>query len=661
MAASLVWWTDYDSSKFPNSMPAPQTFTRQHAIGGAIGVALLLFALVYRFFPQALNVPESATHAPAALQPNVTAQAQTRRALVPAESELQAGPPISLAPSAVIAQRARGSAMAQRGGNAAIGALLAEADRSASQGDLIGAGADSAVSLVLQASAMAPEDAHVRAALSNLHARLFADALQALAANDPDYAREDLDALKRLPGTTSDVHSLALRISAAEQVRPLVEQAAALMQAGHMEGAGADNALAIYRKVLALDPENAVARQGLEQVQRAALDRALTAAAQDQDAKADAALADAAAILPSSAALADTRARIQAMRDQRSLGLVAQAQSALDAGNQALAQTLAGQARKLGDGADMEALLQRINDARTYANFHPGQVISDRYLDLVGTAPPMVVVPLGKFEMGSPNNERGHASAEQPQHEVDIARGFAIGRTEVTVAQFREFVRASGYVPDSDKLGGASVYDENSGRMQMVASADWQDDYAGKRAHDNDPVVNISWNDAQAYAEWLSQHTGKHYRLPSEAEFEYALRGGTSTPYWWGDGTPRTPVENLTGSGDRSPSHRSWSNAFQDYDDGYWGPAPVMSFAANPFGLYDIDGNVSEWVADCWHENYTRAPRDGSAWVNPGCDERVIRGGSWGSAPEQDRSAFRQAAPITARSGRVGFRIVRAL
>lgn len=642
-------------------MPAPQTFTRQHAIGGAIGVALLLFALVYRFFPQALSVPESATHAPAAAQQNIATQGPTHHVLMPAESELQAGPPISLAPSAVIAARARGSALAQHGGNAAVGALLAEADRAAAQGNLSGAGEDSAITLVLQAAAMDPRDAHVRAALSNLHARLFADALQALAANDLESARNDLAALKRLPDATGDARSLALRITAADKVRPLVEQAAALMQAGHMEGPGDDNALAIYRKVLVLDPENAVARQGMEQVQRAALDRALTAAAQNQDAKADAALEDAAAILPSSAALADTRARIYAMRGQRSLSLLAQARSALDAGNLALAQSLAGQARKLGDSAEVEALLQRINDARTYASYHPGQVVSDHFLDLVGTAPAMVVVPLGKFEMGSPLSERGHASAEQPQHKVDIAHGFAIGRTEVTVAQFREFVRASGYVPDSDKLGGASVYDENSGRMQMVSNADWQDDYAGKRAHDDDPVVNVSWNDAQAYVQWLSQHTGKHYRLPSEAEFEYALRGGTTTPYWWGDGTPRTPVENLTGSGDRSPSHRSWSNAFRDYDDGYWGPAPVMSFAANPFGLYDMDGNVSEWVADCWHDNYTRAPRDGSAWVNPGCDERVIRGGSWGSAPDQDRSAFRQAAPAAARSGRVGFRVVRDL
>ncbi|TAN00671.1 MAG: formylglycine-generating enzyme family protein, partial [Rhodanobacteraceae bacterium] len=328
-------------------------------------------------------------------------------------------------------------------------------------------------------------------------------------------------------------------------------------------------------------------------------------------------------------------------------------------GNLDLAQRLAEQATALGASTDV--FLAKLQNAREYASYHPGQVFTDHFLDIVGQAPPVVVVPRGSFPMGSPQRSRAQTSAEQPQHEVTIARGFAMARAEVTVAEFRAFVHASGYVPDSDRLGGASVYDETNGRMQTRAGVDWQDDYAGQRARDDDPVVNVSWNDAHAYAQWLSKHTGKHYRLPTEAEYEYAERAGTTTLYWWGDGTPSRKVENLTGSGDRSPAHRSWANAFEGYSDGYWGPAPVMSFLPNPFGLYDISGNVSEWVQDCWHENYVRAPTDGSAWVNPGCDERVIRGGSWGSAPDQDRSAFRQGAPADARSGRVGFRVVRDL
>jgi formylglycine-generating enzyme required for sulfatase activity len=248
-----------------------------------------------------------------------------------------------------------------------------------------------------------------------------------------------------------------------------------------------------------------------------------------------------------------------------------------------------------------------------------------------------------------------------PQHEVTLGKGFAMARSDITVGQFRQFVRASGYQPDSVRLGGASVYDERSGALRDDPRATWQDDYAGHKAADNLPVVNISWNDAEVYANWLSQRTGKLYRLPSEAEFEYALRGGTTTRYWWGNGTPKQKVENVTGSGDRSRNGRHWSHAFRGYSDGYWGPAPVMSFLPNPFGLYDIDGNVSEWVADCWHDNYIRAPDDGSAWLNPGCKVHVLRGGSWGSSPEQVRSAYRQGADADVRSGRVGFRVVRQL
>ncbi|HEX7369852.1 MAG TPA: formylglycine-generating enzyme family protein [Rhodanobacteraceae bacterium] len=634
--------------------------TRQHAIGGAIGVVVLAFALVYRFFPEALKVEPSMLKSHSALVSSSPANAKfARRKLTPAESELNAGPPISLAPAAVIAARARENAFGSKLGKGKVATLLTEAGKSADAGNLIGPDPNSALALVLEAAQQAPNDAHVKTAVSLLHARLVANVQQSLATGDADAARADLDALKKLPGPQSDLVTLAARIDAAAKVQPLLEQASELSQKGKLEGPGDDTALAVYRKVLALDPENVVARQGLLRVQQAALDRALTAAAQNEDMKADKALADAAAIMPSSSALTATRARITSMRSGRADNLMAQAESALDAGNLELAQALAKQAAALGAATD--DFVAKVQNAREYASYHPGQVITDHFLDIVGQAPAMVVIPRGSFLMGAPARSRVQAGAEQPQHTVAIAKGFAMARAEVTVAQFRAFVRASGYVPDSDRLGGASVYDEANGRMQMRPGVDWRDNYAGQHAKDNDPVVNVSWNDANAYAQWLAKHTGKHYRLPTEAEYEYAERAGTTTPYWWGAGTPTRKVENLTGSGDRSPAHRSWANAFKDYSDGYWGPAPVMSFLPNPFGLYDMSGNVSEWVEDCWHENYVRAPSDGSAWVNPGCDERVIRGGSWGSAPDQDHSAFRMGAAADSRSGRVGFRVARDL
>ena len=206
------------------------------------------------------------------------------------------------------------------------------------------------------------------------------------------------------------------------------------------------------------------------------------------------------------------------------------------------------------------------------------------------------------------------------------------------------------------------MYDEESGRIIDRRGITWRNDYLGNKAADDLPVIHISWNDANAYARWLSARTGKNYRLPSEAEFEYALRAGSTTRYPWGDGDPTKVFGNVTGDGDRSPRlKRSWAKAFPHYDDRYWGPAPVASFPPNKFGLRDIDGNVSEWVEDCWHDNYMRAPADSSAWINPGCTNHVIRGGSWGSSPDQERSAFRTYAPSDTRSARVGMRVARDL
>jgi formylglycine-generating enzyme required for sulfatase activity len=118
---------------------------------------------------------------------------------------------------------------------------------------------------------------------------------------------------------------------------------------------------------------------------------------------------------------------------------------------------------------------------------------------------------------------------------------------------------------------------------------------------------------------------------------------------------------NFTGALDASPGGRRWRNAFQGYGDGWWGPAPAGAFAPNAFGLHDMDGNVSEWVADCWHESFRRAPLDGGAWVNPGCRTRVVRGGSWASAPEQVRTSWRLASEADTTNARLGFRVVRDL
>jgi formylglycine-generating enzyme required for sulfatase activity len=263
--------------------------------------------------------------------------------------------------------------------------------------------------------------------------------------------------------------------------------------------------------------------------------------------------------------------------------------------------------------------------------------------------------------MGSPESEPGRSGSEGPQRGIRLARGLAMGQTELTVADFRLFVEATGFITDAEKSGWSTAYQERSGRVVRTRQVSWRENYKGDAAKDKLPVLHVSFNDASAYAAWLSQQTGQRYRLPTEAEFEYALRAGTQSLYWWGDGTPNQMVENLTGQRDRSRSKREWNIAFAGYGDGYWGPAPVRSFQPNPFGLYDLGGNVSEWVEDCWHDSYARAPEDSSAWVNPGCVRRVLRGGSWGSPPEQSRSAYRQGVSAENRGSRIGFRLVREL
>ena len=240
-------------------------------------------------------------------------------------------------------------------------------------------------------------------------------------------------------------------------------------------------------------------------------------------------------------------------------------------------------------------------------------------------------------------------------------RGFAMSRTEVTVGQFRQFVEATGYEPTATHRGFSLAYDELSGNFVRRSNVGWHNAYDGSRASDDLPVVHVSARDADAYAKWLSERSGQRYHVASEAQFEYALRAGSRARYPWGNGTPPKGIGNLTGALDHSTSGRQWTNAFPGYGDGYWGPAPVGRFAPNAFGLHDLDGNVSEWVADCWHDGYRRAPNDGGAWVNPGCRSRVVRGGAWASAPEQTRSAWRAPAGVDTTNARIGFRVVREL
>ncbi len=274
--------------------------------------------------------------------------------------------------------------------------------------------------------------------------------------------------------------------------------------------------------------------------------------------------------------------------------------------------------RRTGLMALMVALLLVIGGGYLYLQqkaerFPAGKVFRD-----CEDCPEMVVIPAGRFRMGDLNG--GGRAEEKPVHAVRIAKRFAMGRYEVTFAEYDRYAQATGKEKPDDKGWGRGNY----------------------------PVRNVSWQDAQGYAKWLSQETGQHYRLPSEAEWEYAARAGSTTTYYWGN----------------SPSGRH-ANADEDYydwpSDGYEYTAPTGSFQPNQFGLYDMSGNVWEWVEDCWHDNYQGAPVDGSAWVSGGdCGIRVLRGGSFVEDPAGVRPAIRTGAAFRETIGG-GFRLVRTL
>ena len=253
----------------------------------------------------------------------------------------------------------------------------------------------------------------------------------------------------------------------------------------------------------------------------------------------------------------------------------------------------------------------------------PGDVFRD-----TAEGPEMVVIPAGRFTMGSPSTETGRAGDEGPAHVVAIAKSFAAGKYEVTFAEWDACVVGGG-------CNGYRPADQGWGR--------------GSR-----PVINVSWEDAKAYVGWLSQRTGQQYRLLTESEWEYAARAGTSTRYWWGDLVGRGNA-NCDGCGTQWDGKQT---------------APAGSFKPNAFGLHDMLGNVLEWVEDCWHDRYTGAPTDGTAWtVNCTDTSRGLRGGSWFYYSVNARSADRNCNYADVRDpgyadfriGDYGFRVARTL
>jgi formylglycine-generating enzyme required for sulfatase activity len=453
-----------------------------------------------------------------------------------------------------------------------------------------------------------------------------------------------------------------LQIKQQQAVEEELAAARKALQEGRIDQPPHDCAWSRYRAALDLDPQNAQAMEGLKRVQKLMISQALLTARELDFETADRMLEDSAMVLESPELIEQAREDMADFRVGYVEELEVKAVTAMDSGDFNRAEHHLIELIALGGaGSTVSQLRRRLEESKIYGGFKPGQIIRDHFINQGFWTPESVVVLAGSFQMGSSAFEEGRVDNEGPRHRVTFRRGFAIGKTEVTVAQFRKFVDKTGYKTDAEKHGLSIVYNHHSSRLTNRDDVTWEMNYEGQRAGEQDPVVHVSWNDATAFTQWLARGTGKPYRLPTEAEFEYALRGGMNTRYWWGDSSPSRPVENLTGEHDVSRSRRQWSTFFEGYEDKFWGPAPVSSFEPNPFGLHDAAGNVGEWVRDCWHDTYLRAPTDGSAWLNPGCKLRIIRGGYWASSPDQARSAFRLSAKPDRRDARVGFRIARDL
>ena len=254
------------------------------------------------------------------------------------------------------------------------------------------------------------------------------------------------------------------------------------------------------------------------------------------------------------------------------------------------------------------------SDSIKQIDYKPGLIFSDCH-----DCPELVVIPSGNFIMGLKDSGK----FSQPEHKVKIIKPFAMGRFEVKFSEWTACLIGGGCKNNPD--------DHQWGRK-------------------NRPVINITYFDVKEYLTWISEKTGFLYRLPSEAEWEYANRAGTRTLWWWGDKVGK--------------NHANCKDCKSPWSDGgnkTHGTAPVGMFKPNPFGLYDTTANVFEWVNDCWNESYHGAPQNGTSWLKGNCNFRVIRGGSFYYFSKVGRSAYRSKNPPNVKSYWLGFRVLREL
>lgn len=285
----------------------------------------------------------------------------------------------------------------------------------------------------------------------------------------------------------------------------------------------------------------------------------------------------------------------------------------------------------------------------------PGEVFRD-----CSDCPEVVAIPPGSIQMGSDGTELDGESNERPRHLVTIPAPLGVGRYEVTIEEFGRFVEATGYRASSVCYADP----DGDGQYEDLAASGYGWSKPGFPRYEQgarEPVTCVTWHDAQAYVAWLSKRTGKKYRLLTEAEWEYAVRAGSTTPFHWG--TERASGCAYGNGADKNVlALKWWPSKWPVWpcDDAHLYTSPVGSYKPNQFGLFDMVGNVSEWVQDCYVEDYDDAPSDGSA-VDGACVYRVVRGGNWGNSPNRERSASRDWEKPAMTGHSFGFRVAREI
>ncbi|MES9897945.1 MAG: formylglycine-generating enzyme family protein [Sedimenticola sp.] len=275
----------------------------------------------------------------------------------------------------------------------------------------------------------------------------------------------------------------------------------------------------------------------------------------------------------------------------------------------------------------------------------------------VNFEPEMIAIPAGSSRMGA-NTGTSH---ERPVHRITLP-AFELSKHEITRGQYRQFAKETGYRTDAERNSGGNqgCYAYQGGiRFGWTRGMSWR--FAGFAQKDDHPAICISFNDAMAYVNWLSMRAGKQYRLPTEAEWEYAARGGSVDKFSFGNDEEEFCLHANGSDSNLKEIMPRWDQPVNVCADGHAFSAPVGSYQANDFGLHDMHGNAWEWTNDCWNDNYEEAPRDGTAWNSGNCSLRVVRGGGWSSEPWNLRPSNRKSSASTIRHFSLGFRIAKDL